>query len=55
MSLEIEEAMQTSETQVLEIAQSYINICTVYSQMNKHEVAKSYITKAVNLLESEYE
>ena len=51
----IEESMVSSETQKLELAQSYINICTIYSEMRKHEIALHYAKQAVTILEAEYE
>ena len=53
--VEVEEKMTNSETQTLELAQSYINICSIYSEMRKHEISLSYAKKAVDILDSEYE
>lgn len=37
------------------MAQTFINICTIYSEMGKHDIALTYIEEAVNILEREYE
>ena len=31
-----------------------VNLCTVYSEMGKHEIALNYVLKAVELLEKTY-
>ena len=38
-----------------EIAQTYANLCAIYSDSGKHEIALSYIVKGVQILEQEYE
>ena len=38
-----------------DMAQSYINICSVYSEMGKHEIALNYVLAAVQILEKEYQ
>jgi hypothetical protein len=38
-----------------EIAQTYANLCAIYSEMGKHEIALSYIVKGMQILEKEYE
>lgn len=37
-----------------ELAQTYVNICSIYSQMNKHEIALQYCQSALKVLEKEY-
>ena len=37
------------------MAQSYINICSVYSEMAKHDIALHFIEKAVAILDEVYE
>jgi tetratricopeptide (TPR) repeat protein len=44
-----------SKTQKQEMAQTFINICSIYSQMGKHDIALTYIEEAVSILEREYE
>ena len=52
--VEIEEKMTNSETQTIDLAQSYINICSTYSELQKHDIALSYAKKAVDILDPEY-
>ena len=35
-----------------EIASSLINLCSLYSSMNKHEIALAYVLRANRLLET---
>ena len=37
------------------MAQSYINICSIYSEMGKHDIALHFIQKGVEILDQEYE
>ena len=37
------------------MAQSYINICSIYSEMRKHDIALNYAKMAVDILDPEYE
>ena len=37
-----------------DLAQSLINICSVYSEMGKHEIALKYCSEAVSILDSVY-
>ena len=53
--LELEAQMVNCPTQANDMAQSYINICSIYSEMRKHEIALHYIQKAVTILDREYE
>jgi len=53
--LEVEEEMVDCPTQSQDVAQSYVNICSIYSEMGKHDIALSYIVKAVDILDVEYE
>ena len=34
--------MTSWEAQAVDLAQSYINICSIYSEMNKHEIGVHY-------------
>ena len=47
--------MTKGKNQQMDLAQSFTNICSVYSEMGKHEIALSYIEKAVKILSKEYE
>ena len=47
--------MVNCPTQKTDLAQSYINICSVYSEMRKHEIALHYTELSVKILDSEYE
>ena len=40
--VDIEEQMPESDSQRMDLAQTYINICSVYSLMRKHEIALHY-------------
>ena len=53
--LEIEQEMFTCETQQMDMAQTYSNICSIYSEMDKHEIALSYSRRAVEILQKEYD
>ena len=55
MVVEIEGEMFSCPTQKTDMAQSYINICSIYSEMAKHDIALHFIQKAVVILDSEYE
>ena len=55
MVVEIEGEMFSCPTQKTDMAQSYINICSIYSEMAKHDIALHFIQKAVAILDSEYE
>ena len=37
------------------MSQSYINVCAVFAELRKHEIAINYIKKAVAILEHLYE
>ena len=47
--------MTSWSTQAVDLAQSYINICSIYSEMNKHEIGVHYAKQAVDILDPEYE
>lgn len=47
--------MFNSPTQQMDMAQTFINICSIYSQMGKHDIALIYIEEASTILEREYE
>ena len=53
--LAIEHEMFTSSTQKQDMAQTFINLCSIYSEMGKHDIALTYIEQAVQILEKEYE
>jgi tetratricopeptide (TPR) repeat protein len=53
--LEIEAEMFNSKTQKQDMAQTFINICSIYSEMGKHDIALTYIEEACTILEREYE
>ena len=53
--IDVEEKMDVCYTQQLDLAQSYINVCSVYSEMRKHEIALRYIQRAVTIMERLYE
>ena len=44
-----------SKSQQQDMAQTFINICSIYSEMGKHDIALTYIEEAVTILEREYE
>jgi len=52
--LEIETQM-SAEIKNFELSSTYINICTIYSEMKKHDIALSYIRKAIKFLEEDFE
>jgi tetratricopeptide (TPR) repeat protein len=39
----------------MDMAQTYSNICSIYSEMEKHEIALSYSKRAVEILQKEYD
>ena len=39
----------------MDMAQTYSNICTIYSEMGKHEIALNYGQRSVEILEKEYD
>ena len=51
---EVAEIESESPTLKTELAQTYVNICSIYSQMNKHEIALQYCQNALKVLEKEY-
>jgi tetratricopeptide (TPR) repeat protein len=54
--LVIEQAMLVNDSvEVTEICQTHVNICTIYSEMGKHEIALVYAKEAVRILEIEYD
>ena len=55
MVVEIETEMFNCPTQKQDMAQSYINICSIYSEMDKHDIALHFIEKGVEILDKEYE
>ena len=55
MVVEIETEMFNCPTQKTDMAQSYINICSIYSEMAKHDIALHLIEKAVSILDEMYE
>jgi tetratricopeptide (TPR) repeat protein len=40
---------------ISEVCQTNVNICTIYSEMGKHEIALKYVEAAVRILDKEYE
>lgn len=52
--LQIESEMEGHPLRDRDMAQSFINICSVYSEMGKHEIALNYVLSAVQILEKEY-
>ena len=47
--------MTSSVNQAVDLAQSYINMISIYSELEKHEIALIYAEKAIEVLEPEYE
>jgi tetratricopeptide (TPR) repeat protein len=52
--LDIETDM-SAEIKNFELSSTYINICTIYSEMGRHDIALSYIRKAIKFLEEDFE
>ena len=38
--------MLPSKRKLMDLSQSFINLCSVYSEMGKHEIALNYIERA---------
>ena len=55
LSIEQEMLEVNPEVDVTEVCQTNVNICTIYSEMGKHEIALSYVENAVKILDKEYE
>jgi tetratricopeptide (TPR) repeat protein len=55
LSIEQEMLEINPEIDVTEVCQTNVNICTIYSEMGKHEIALKYVEEAVRILDREYE
>ena len=47
--------MSTCDSQAIDLAQSYINISSIYSEMRKNDISLTYAKMAVDTLDPEYE